>query len=505
MLKAIKTSFKDSVIYGLGNVAVKVVGLLLIPIYTNQKYFSIEQFGVYGLLEISAIVLTAMMASALPQSLTRWYWDKDYIDKQKGIFFMVFVTQLVISLAFCLLLIPLSGVLSQVIFEKTDWSKALSFVILASAVQAINNVVNTLMRIQSRSVLYTVNNLLKLIIVLGLTLYFILSRGMGLEGIYLAQLIGNIFAVVVLSGYIAKNTAVYFKLPVLMSMNSYGFPLLLANLAAAALNVVDRFSLNSITVLKSVALYTLATKITSVLKLVIVDSIKLAVGPMMIKRMDSPDNKRFYSKVMLYTSFVLMFAILGVSVFSYEIVKIIAHSREFWGAVIVIPILSLSIFFINMKEIVVYGLHIVKKTKIIGLIVTLSIAIGLALNIILIPMWDITGAAVATLLSQIIYWYACHYYSQKYFHVDYELKKLGILLFTGILLSSCGLLFNDLSLLPRLLIKAVCVMSFPFLLYLFHFYERAEIQAIKGFYKKWSRPGEFRNNLMSLRNIADDF
>ena len=39
MLKSIKISLKDTIIYGMGNIAVKVVGLILIPIFTNQKFF----------------------------------------------------------------------------------------------------------------------------------------------------------------------------------------------------------------------------------------------------------------------------------------------------------------------------------------------------------------------------------------------------------------------------------------------------------------------------------
>jgi O-antigen/teichoic acid export membrane protein len=79
-------------------------------------------------------------------------------------------------------------------------------------------------------------------------------------------------------------------------MNVYGFPLLLANISAVLLNVIDRYSLNSLALLKYVALYTLAFKITSVLKLVIVDSIKLAIAPMMIKQIDNPDNKKILLK-----------------------------------------------------------------------------------------------------------------------------------------------------------------------------------------------------------------
>src|SRR5664279_5157349 len=145
MLKSIKTSFRDTIIYGLGNVAVKLVGFLLIPVFTNQKFFSIDDFGIMGILEISALVLTASMASALPQSLTRWFWDKEYKNNQKGIFFMTLVTQLIVSLSFCLLLIPISGSLSSIIFSTPDWSRVISLLILASGIQAINNIINTLM------------------------------------------------------------------------------------------------------------------------------------------------------------------------------------------------------------------------------------------------------------------------------------------------------------------------------------------------------------------------
>jgi O-antigen/teichoic acid export membrane protein len=504
MLKSIKTSFKDTVIYGLGNVAVKIVGLLLIPIYTDQKFFSTDQFGILGILEISATVLTAMLASGLPQSLTRWFWDKEYKENQKGIFFMSFSTQVIVSLIFCMILIPLSGPLSLMLFSKPDWAKVITFVILASAIQSVNNVINTLMRLQSKSVLYSVTNLFKLVVVLSLTLFFILSKKMGLEGIYLAQVIGNGIVVLFLLGYTIKNTRVFFDKIIFKSMNAYGFPLLLANISAALFTVIDRFSLNSLTVLKSVALYNLAFKISSVLKLVLADSMKLALGPMMIKRMDSPDNKRFYSKVLLYSSYALMLGIVVISLFSLEIIKVIATSKAYWDAVAIIPVLSLSIFFANMKEVTVYGLHIAKKTRIIGIVVVFSTVLSLVLNFLLIPVWDIAGAAIATLLSQFIYWYVCYYYSQKVFYVPYEIRKITVMLVTGAVLSFSGLLLNGLDLLPRMIIKTACLVSFPFILYLFKFYEPVELQAIKGFINKWSKIKNFKSNMNSLKGITDD-
>ncbi len=504
MLKSIKISLKDTLVYGLGNIAVKIVGLLLIPLYTDPEYFSIEDFGVLGILEISGLVLTAALASALPQSLTRWFWDKEYKDNQKGIFFMTLATQIIVSLIFCLLLIPFSDKLSLLIFSKIDWSRVIVLVIVSSAIQSVNNIINTLMRLQSKSLLFTITNLIKLASVLSLTIYFILSRELGLEGIYLAQIIGNSFAILILLGYTIKNSRLYFDSDVFKSMNVYGFPLYLANLSAVLLTVVDRFSLNSMAVLKSVALYTLAFKITSVLKLVIVDSIKMALGPMLLKKMDSPDVQRFYSKALLYSSYVLMISIIGISLFSYEIIKLISNSKEYWEAVIIVPVLSLSILFVNMKDVTIYGLHVAKKTRIIGLIVVFSTIMSLVFNILFIPRWGITGAAIATLLSQILYWYSCYYYSQKAFYVNYEIRKIILIVIIGGLISFSCLFLNDLNLLPRLLIKTLALVSFPFILFVFKFYEPVELQAINGFIRKWSRLKDLRKNLASLKGINEE-
>lgn len=504
MLNSIKVSLKDTLVYGLGNIAVKIVGLVLIPLFSNPKFFTIEEFGVLGILEISALVLTAFMASALPQSLTRWFWDKEHRENQKGIFFMSFGTQLVVSTLFCLLLIPLSKAFSLMIFSKPDWSRVITFVIIGSGIQALNNITNTLMRLQSRSVLYTTTNLFKLTFVLSLSLYFIISKKMGLEGYYLAQAIGNALLVIILSGYIIKNSRVFFSKDIFRSMSSYGFPLFLANISAVTLNVVDRYSLNSLAVLKSVALYTLAFKITSVLKLVIVDSMKLALGPMMLRRIGSPDIKRFYSKVLLYSSYALMFAVIGVSLFSFEVIKVIAKSKQFWDAVTIIPLLSMSIVFVNMKDFTVYGLHVVKKTKIIGLIVVFSTLLSICLNFLLIPIWDITGAALATLLSQFVFWLISYYYSQKAFYVPYEIRKIFILIFFGAALSFSCLFLNKMDLIPRLILKTGCLVSFPFILYLFGFYEPVELQAIRGFTSKWSNIRNLKDNLKSLTGLTDD-
>ncbi len=504
MLNSIRLSLKNSLVYGLGNIAVKVIGFVLIPLYTDPKYFSVDDFGIIGLLDITGLVIIAVISSSMPQSLIRWYWDKDHRNNQKGIFFMSFTTQILVSILFCCLFLPFSGKISVLVFRDIGWSFALKLVILSSALQAINNIINMLIRIQSRSVLYTFTNLFKLLIVLLLTIYLIVFKKMGVAGIYLAQVIGNSVFIIMLSGYSIKNCKPSFNFSTLKAMSLYGYPLLLASFAGALLNVIDRYALNSMSLLKFVAIYTLAFKIASVLKLVFVESFKMAVSPLIMQKIDSPDNKRFYSKVLLYSSYVIMFGIIALSLFSLEIIKVMAKSPELWQAYIVVPVLALSVFFVNMREVTSSGLYITKKTKILGVVVVISTVLNLMLNILLIPLWNIMGAALATLLSQLFYWYACYFFAQKAFYIPYETRKIFIMVACGAALSFASLLLNDVHIIPRLLIKTGCIIIFPFILYFFNFYESTELLAIKGFIIKWSNPGKLRENLRSLKDIGKD-
>jgi hypothetical protein len=75
---------------------------------------------------------------------------------------------------------------------------------------------------------------------------------------------------------------------------------------------------------------------------------------------------------------------------------------------------------------------------------------------------------------------------------------------TGALLSFAGFFLNEMHIVPRLIIKTMCVISFPFLLYLFNFYEQVELQSIRGFVTKWSDLRNLRKNLRSLKGIQEE-
>jgi hypothetical protein len=88
--------------------------------------------------------------------------------------------------------------------------------------------------------------------------------------------------------------------------------------------------------------------------------------------------------------------------------------------------------------------------------------------------------------------------------VPYETRKIAILFLVGAVFSFLSLKFNGMNLFPRLTLKTISLISFPFILYFAGFYEKIELQSIKGFIKKWSRLRKFKDNLKSLKDVRDD-
>jgi O-antigen/teichoic acid export membrane protein len=200
--------------------------------------------------------------------------------------------------------------------------------------------------------------------------------------------------------------------------------------------------------------------------------------------MNDPDNKRFYSKMMTYSTFVLMFLVLGLSFYSKEIIRVLAQNPDYWISYSIVPVISLGILFSNMKGLASYSLEITKKTRTISIISGVITFLNLGLNLAFIPFIRSMGSAIAFLLTNIIFFFLTYYFAQKHYPVSYEKKKLVKIICTGVFLLAIALSLNEASLWIRLTIKTLCLAAFPIILYFWKCYEDVELRTVReGFLK----------------------
>jgi len=488
VLDSIKSTLKNTAIYSIGNLSVKLVGIVLLPFYTNPHYLTIDAYGALGLFEAINQILVIVLGLGLYNSLIRWYYDIKSEKEQKELVFSIWVGTALATIPITILILLFNRPLTHLTFGNDKYTYEFTLLLIGTALQVIGMIPMALMRMQEKAGLYTTSNVVRLGTMLAATLILLLYFKRGLAGILEAQIIGNVAYFIVITPYSLRNISFRFRPSLFRPLLSYGVPIMFAALASIALTTVDRFIINGFYGLDQVSLYSLGVKVANVVKVFIIGSVSLALSPMIFKKMNDPDNKRFYSKAMTYYGFGIMICILFLSLFAQEAIKVLASSTYYWKAFGIVPVIAFSFYFSALRDVAVTGIHLTKKTRILTAITFTTAIVNLILNFALIPWLKSMGAAIALSFSQFFFFVASYFFSQRQYHVPYEISKLIKMFLVGVGLFFLGYLCSGLHLWLRLTLKLLLIMSFPFLLYPFNFYEPIELQRIGEIWRKWRNP-----------------
>ena len=484
MLQHFKPLVKDSAIYALGNISGKIVGLILLPFYLDK--LNVAEYGMLATLEASFQLIVVLAGLNLSVAFIRLYSDKELHGRQKSTFFTLFSIIALIAVLVNIFCSPFSSGISGFLFDSDDYSRLVRLMFCSAGLELVGTIPGALCRVQSKSVQYIKNIIIRLTVSLVFTILFIVVFDRKLEGIYEAQIIGSIVYIVIFIPYIVKNSVVKFEKGILIKMVHYSLPLFLSSFFGVLLTITDRFSLNFIAGLTAAGIYSLGLKLANVIKMFFVQPVGMAVFPMVFRMSEKPEAKLFYSKLMTYLTFGLMFPVICISLFGQEAVKILSPDKpEYWDAYIVIPFIAFGALFVMMKDLACYNLHIVKRTGVMASVIVFVSLLNVGLNVLLIPFLGAIGAGLSTLLSQIIYFCTMYYCAQRYYPVAYEFRKLFLSIGLGVLICLTGYFIHDYSLAIRLCVKTLLLTIFPLALYAFRFFDKSELQALRGFWKKW--------------------
>jgi|WetSurMetagenome_2_1015567.scaffolds.fasta_scaffold33790_2 O-antigen/teichoic acid export membrane protein len=475
MQKELNSFVKSIVIYGFGNVSIKIIGLILLPLYTNTSFLSIGEYGAMGILDISSQILIAIFSLSLSSAYLRWYWDKEYFTIRKKIFFTCFATLSVMASILAVSGSMCSKTLTVLLWGNSSFSHALALMVVATSMQPLIDFTMTQMRADNKASFFVTSNIIRLIISLCATIYFVKYANRGLSGVYEAQIIGNISFLLLTSKFIFRHAEFSFSPEILREVLRYSTPLALASLSNVLLVVLDRYVLNYKTTPLDVGIYTQGFKIANTTKVFVVSSIQLALGPAIFKIMNRPDNKIIYSRIMTWFTIVVVYFSLFMSLYGLEITKLFTTGKVYFDAYKLIPLFSLSIIFSMLKDVSMTGLQITKRTKILGIMIAGIAAFNLALNMALVPVMGTYGSALSSLTSQLLFFILIFTLSQKYYKIPYRLDKTALVIITGIFLFLIGSLFNQNTLVIRIIVKTAALLLFPAILFIFKIFDHSEL------------------------------
>ncbi|HCN36525.1 MAG TPA: hypothetical protein DIS94_02275 [Bacteroidetes bacterium] len=194
-----------------------------------------------------------------------------------------------------------------------------------------------------------------------------------------------------------------------------------------------------------------------IIMMIFVTMFDFAWRPFFLNNAKDPEAKKLFSKVT--TIFVVTGSLicLVTSVFLNDIILIFGSSYR--TGQYIVPVILLAYLFNGIYVNLMPGIYFKKKTKYLPYITGVAAIANVICNLLLIPHFNMMGAAISTLISYIIMAVCLYFVSQKYYKIDYEIGKiLFLIFFVSILIS--GFYYLDIhNLFFKLLIIVIFVSS----------------------------------------------
>jgi O-antigen/teichoic acid export membrane protein len=477
MYSKIKQFLKHSSIYSIGNIAVKGIGVITLPIYT--KFISVPEFGLLGLIEISMAILVEIFTLGQANSILLLSNSIENKDQRKSAFYSISIVVFIIAFSALLIFELFKTPVLNLFYAPIEFSNLYTLALLVILLRVINTLFLFQLRALEKSTLYTVVILTKLFLIVLFVIFFVSVKQLGITGVLYSYILSEVLVFIIQLPLMIRRMQFQFNLKAVKIAFNFGIPLIFSSIGMMVLNLSDRYMLQIFTDLRTVGLYDLGYRIAGIINMFLIMPFSLALLPSAYKVYKTEGDKRYYSKLMTYMCFVLVWSGLALSLFSKEIVGLFALNPEYNSAFVVIPIIILSYIFSATRNLASLGMFLTKNTKHIAYITISAAILNICLNLLLIPRFGIMAAAYNTLISFILFYFITKYYADKFYKISYENVKLFKIFCIGILLYIIiNSVFSDVTIIG-MLVKTFMVIIFPLILYSLNLFDTIEIQAIK--------------------------
>ena len=467
-----KQSFNNTIVtfFGFGVGAVNTLFL-----YTH--FLSDAYYGLVGVILSTAALLMPIMAFGVANTLIKYY--SSYKSEQEKNRFLSFM-----------LILPLLGILPLwffAIFANEQISTFLShkntivkgyewYIFIVGVAMAYFEVFNAWVKVQLKSVF---GNFLKEVFVrVGVSILLCLlyvevinvtAFLYYLVGLYLLRLL-----VMIWYAFVIKSPNFVFKLPSnFKNVLSYSFLIILGGSTAIVLTEIDKFMINQYIAIENVAYYSVAVFIATVIAVPSrsMHQITYPLTASLYNKRDFVGLKSLYKKtsINLFSMACLLFLLITLNL--SDLLSLLPNS--YYGGFIVVFLIGLARVFdalLGNNNAILYSSDYYKTVLYMG--VFLAIA-TICLNLWLLPIYGIIGAAMATLIAISLYNIVKILFVWRVFKM-HPFKKETLIILLSSTLIGIGLYYVPIpfnGVLNIFIRSVITLLVFTFCLYKFHISE----------------------------------
>jgi O-antigen/teichoic acid export membrane protein len=480
MFEEIKNLVQHSFIYWLGVILAKVVGFLLIPIYT--RYLTPADYGTMELLFLTADIAALIIGMQISQGVFKFYHQYETQKEKDCLISTTLISMLVLGVVMAIGFNIFARPITILVFGSEAYIDYFRFYSCVYPLNLIIEIPFALIRIKKQSKLYVYFNLLNFLFMISLSIFFIVYMGWGLWGV----LISGAITFVVLAIFLLKRTfsevGFSFSFRMTKEILKFTIPLIPASLGMFVLHFSDRYFVKHFCSLSDVGIYSLGYKFGFILSVMVIQPFNLIWQTYMYEIAKKPNAGEIYGRVLTYFTFALILFGIIVSVPIQEVIRIIA-APPFYGAFTVVPLITSAYILSGINLIFQTALFINGKTHWIGLITFSSAVVNLIANFFLISSLGIMGAALSTFVSFLFMAGGTFYISYRAYPIKIEYLRISKLVGIALLVFAVSRYVEFDSIIFSLMFKTFLIVVFLFTLFIINFLNEAEKNKIYSFRK----------------------
>jgi O-antigen/teichoic acid export membrane protein len=470
MIERLKELLRHSAVYGLGGIVARVLGVLLLPLYT--RYLTPGDFGLIETLVALSAVLTALVAQGMKSAFFRFYFDSTEPERRLLVVRTAFWYVLAAATAVLIAGVVLAQPISWLLFGERshDGLVVAAFVGLWASLNYEQ--MTSLFRVEQRSSAYVVATLVNVAITIAATVLLVVVFEKGPIGVLVGNFTGTLVVYAALLAYSRRSLGLQFDRSLLRAMNRFGLPLVPSAVALWLTNFSDRFFLVKLADLQEVGLYSIGVRVASAIVLLLT-AFRLAWPAFAYSIDDDREAGKTYSFVLTYVVYVSCWLALGLGLLAPWILKLIT-TEPFYPAQDVVAPLAFGIAAFGAYVVVQIGTGRARQTRSNWLVTGAAAVLNIALNLALIPSYGRMGAAIATVSAYTLLFVAMAWRAQRVFPVPYQWRRVATLGAAAVGLTVLGKLLD----VPLGLALALTA-AYPLVLLFLGFYLPAERRRIR--------------------------
>lgn len=417
---------KDSMIYGVGSVITRFIGLFTLPLFTT--YLKPEEYGVLAMLALLTMVAQPVFSLGLSAAMGPSYFERDNpLNKSRAVW-----TVFAINTVSATLLVAISwlfpATLGQLVRLPAEYAPLVGLTLTGSAFSIVVTSFTQRVQFEKQAKLYVAATLATALAAILVSVITVVYLGWGAKGMVIGQLAGNIATALIFLIIGIQGTKPLVSLVMAKELLRQGLPLVPSFAFLFVLMHANKFILEREFGLEAVGIYSIGFNLGMAISIA-TGGIATAWYPFFMSYMERQSEARLiFGRVLTYYVFgvglICLFFLLAA-----KPAVVLLTKESFYPAYVVVGWVAFANFSQTLFNFFLPGIYFHKEIKYVSLVQGLVALVSLPVNYFFIAKLGVLGAGIGLAINNLLM--AClmfgwnHLNRTRYLVIEYEWGRIA--------------------------------------------------------------------------------